>query len=433
MSKRQDKTLLQQMASLLPSAWLEKQARDLAVVRRQRLVHVADFVWTLILAFGSGKDCSLTSLHGTFERHTNQKLAQNSFNKRFTPQMATLMVSCVHLLLEQALQGLPRFEPGWLDHFSKLTAIDATVIKVHHSLRKLWPSTTPGQAAVKLHAIYNLTHALPHKLKLSQGTLHDSKAWRDIGHWASGHLFLFDLGYYSFSFFASLCRHQAFFVTRAKMNFDPVIVAVNGTWPGRAMKLEGKTLSEVLPRLKRQFVDVMVEVSYKGPKRKGKAKTETLRLRMVLVLNKASGEYHRYLCNLDPAVQSAQEVEALYKLRWEIELLFKSLKSASGGLGRIPGRRACVVECLLWASVAKLLLSRILLRRARKMRGLQERHLPENRWDKRFSDITGDLLQVLVVRRCSERSRDPFMDFLCRCASDPNPKRRNNLDSLVIY
>ncbi|MBH24561.1 MAG: hypothetical protein CMH57_08935 [Myxococcales bacterium] len=431
MGETQDTLLTEQMASLLTVMWLQEQAHQLGVVKRQRLVHITDFVWTLIVAFGTGKDTTLTALCSTFNLHTGLDLAQSSFNKRFTPQMATLMATSVTHLLQTARESLPRFDSKWLDYFSNLTAIDATIIRVHDSLRSLWPSCTAGQAAIKLHAVHNVTHAMPHKFQLSAGTLHDSKPWRRLGAWVKGHLLLFDLGYYNFNFFARLQAKGALFVTRAKSDFNPVILKVHGKTRGQAMEVEGKRLAEVLPRLRRKVLDAEVEVTHKTRKYKEKQRTKTMRLRLVMVYNEETGQYHRYLCNLDPQIQDGLMVAALYGLRWEVELLFKALKSSSGGLVKVPGKRACVVECLVWASIAKLLISRIMLRRVRKQRGVLERHIPENRWDKRLCDIASQLLNALVQRRRAA-SADPLMDFLLRTAPDPNRHRRTPLDSLAL-
>lgn len=431
MNETEDTTLSGQMASLLSNEWLQSQANELGVVQRQRLLHITDFVWVLMMVFGTGQATTLASLRSAFNLHTGLGLAQSSFNQRFTSSMASLMAACVSKLLNHAHDDLPRFESKWLEHFSNITAIDSSIIRVHDCLRQVWPSTAPGQAALKLHAVYNVTHSMPHKFKLTAGTVHDGTPWRKVGQWVSKRLFLVDLGYYDFKFLARLQKHKALFVTRAKSNFNPVILKVHSKHRGRAMDLEGKTLAEVLPRLKRQVLDVQVEVSYPSGKQKKSSRNQTLSMRLVLVFNEETGKYHRYLCNLDPTEQDALAVAGLYKLRWEIELLFKALKSDGGGLGKIPGKRACVVETLLWASIARLLLSRIFLRKVRKTRGSLERVIPERRWDKRLSEAAHHILNVLVPRR-RKPSADPLLDFLLRCAPDPNADRRSLLDPLTI-
>ncbi|ELY93704.1 transposase (ISH5) [Natrialba taiwanensis DSM 12281] len=52
--------------------------------------------------------------------------------------------------------------------------------------------------------------------------------------------------------------------------------------------------------------------------------------RLVGVRNDDSGEYHLYLTNLDRDDYRAPDIAQLYRARWEIELLFKELKSRFG-------------------------------------------------------------------------------------------------------
>jgi len=60
----------------------------------------------------------------------------------------------------------------------------------------------------------------------------------------------------------------------------------------------GKKLRDVLPRLKREILDVEVEVEFKRRKYKGKQSTVKRRFRMVCAFNSDSGEYHTYLTNI---------------------------------------------------------------------------------------------------------------------------------------
>ncbi len=430
MNESKDTTFAGQMASLLPNSWLLQQAKEQGVVKRQRLLHIQDLIWTLILAFGTGHDVTLTDLRASLNLRTGQDLAASSFNQRFTPQLASMMFLCVQHLLEQARQARPAQQSKWLQYFSNMTAIDSTVIKVHHSLRHLWPSCKNAQAALKIHAAHNLAHGLPCDFKMTAGTVHDIKPYKTVGAWVKGHLMLVDLGYYCFNLLERLDRQQAFFVTRAKSNFNPVIKAVHGKCKGRPIDLEGKKLDEVMGRLKRQVVDVMVEVQVPKRKYKGKRRFKTFQMRLVLVRNDETSKYHSYLTNL-PVHVSGQEVASLYKMRWEIELLFKALKSGGGGLVSIPGKREAVVKTLVWASLAKLLLSRLMLRRVRRGQRHKPGRFPEGRWEKRFAQLAGPLMNHLIPLRVP-LPPDPIMHFLLTEALDPNKHRAKPLYSLAI-
>ena len=80
----------------------------------------------------------------------------------------------------------------------------------------------------------------------------------------------------------------------------------------------GKRLRDVLPLLKREVLDVEVEVKFKRRKYRGKQSMVNRRFRLVCVFNSESGKYHTL---------AAEDIARLYAARWEIELIFKELKS----------------------------------------------------------------------------------------------------------
>ena len=73
-------------------------------------------------------------------------------------------------------------------------------------------------------------------------------------------------------------------------------------------------------------------------------------------------EYRFYLTNIDPDSLDAQCVAQTYAARWQIELIFKELKSHYR-LDELPTSKAYIVETLLLGAVITLLVSRRLLRR----------------------------------------------------------------------
>ncbi|MFQ6073089.1 MAG: hypothetical protein ACE5KT_10385 [Methanosarcinales archaeon] len=79
---------------------------------------------------------------------------------------------------------------------------------------------------------------------------------------------------------------------------NPNIIKLNKTYRGNSIPIEGKKLKDVLPYLKREVLDVMVEITFKKRKYKGKQTTITQLFRLVAVLNKKTGKYHLYITNI---------------------------------------------------------------------------------------------------------------------------------------
>ena len=152
-----------------------------------------------------------------------------------------------------------------------------------------------------------------------------------MGPWLKGCILLLDLGYFKYLFFDRIDRYGGYFVSRLKRkrNANPLIVAANRKWRGNSIDVVGKRLRDVLPLLKREVLDVEVEVKFKLKRRKyrGKQSMVNRRFRLVCVFNKESGKYHTYLANIPVEILAAEDIARLYAARWEIELIFKELKS----------------------------------------------------------------------------------------------------------
>ena len=70
------------------------------------------------------------------------------------------------------------------------------------------------------------------------------------------------------------------------------------------------------------------------------------RFRMVCAFNSDSGKYHTYLTNIRVEILSAEEIALLYGARWEIELIFKELKSHYR-MDQISSANPNIVKCLI--------------------------------------------------------------------------------------
>jgi putative transposase len=93
-------------------------------------------------------------------------------------------------------------------------------------------------------------------------------------------------------------------------------------------------------------------------------------------------------------VLSAEEVASLYRMRWEIELTFKELKSQYA-LDAFRTTNANIVEALIWAA---LVASRRIynLVRARAPPELKPRHTPMM-WSNEFREGGGAVLGFLLA------------------------------------
>jgi len=420
-------TLTQPLTTLLPREKIEQEAHRLGVVVRRRTVDIYALVWTLALGFQEGSRRSIATLHWAYQKATGHSLSRSSFYERFTPKLATLL----RILAQEAIASLgpaAGVAPQLLASFRELLALDATVVRLHALLAKAYAAcrTNHTKAAAKLHVVMNILDGSPSRVKLTPERVHDQTPWRRVGQWVQGSLLLFDLGYFCYHLFDRIDHNGGFFLTRLKANANPMIVAVHRQWRGQSIELVGKRLKEVLPRLRRQVLDVEVEVQFQRRAYRGHHSRARRTFRLIAIRNQETGEYHVYLTNLPADRLPAEDVQAVYALRWQVELLFKALKT-HGRLEQLPSSNQAIVEAWVWASVLAAAASQALYRLIRASVP-QERFVPLLRWAAVFSRTVEELLRLLLHPDVSEAHQ--LMGLLIKQATDPNVNRKKRAISL---
>ena len=156
--------------------------------------------------------------------------------------------------------------------------------------------------------------------------------------------------------FDCIDRNGGYFLSRLPASANPRIVGVHRRWRGRSIELEGHRLDEVADRLKREVLDVEVEVEFQRRVYAGRRRTDRRRLRLVGVRDPDSSSYWFYLTNIASEELDANALAQVYACRWQVELVFKELKSYYR-LDELPTRKPSVVEALLLASIITLLAS----------------------------------------------------------------------------
>ena len=96
---------------------------------------------------------------------------------------------------------------------------------------------SPGDSPhAELHMmVMSVLSYTPREVKLSAERVGDTVPWKRLERWVNGCLLLFDLGCYEFHLFDRIDYNGGSFLSRAKANFNPVIVSTNRAWRGRAV------------------------------------------------------------------------------------------------------------------------------------------------------------------------------------------------------
>ncbi len=392
-------------------------ARKMGVIKRARKKDLWLLLWTLILGFSIGSKRTLTGLYQEYNEHAKETVSFSSFQGWLSEELAAFLK---HLCIEAIGETQPtlKLHNHVLARFTELIAIDSTVLNLHRFLRKHFKSTAKTGAAAKLHVAINILSATIKSVKLTGQRVGDGTPWKRLGPWVSGRLLLIDLGYYDFNLFSRIEDNGGFFVSRVKTTANPRIVENLRSCPGRSRTLVGKKLKDILPHLQRDVIDVIVELTVTKRKYRGKKRTEQRRFRMVGLKRPEVG-YFLYFTNLPHDEIPADDLAAIYTLRWQIELFFASLKG-HGRLDHLPSSKKEVVEVLIWASLLADLCSRRLYRWLRNLIAAN-RYMPPRRFSTVYCRVAADLLELLYHPDDGRWIR--LLRRLLRDVPDPNINR----------
>jgi len=239
---------------------------------------------------------------------------------------------------------------------------------------------------------------------------------------------LFDRGYPSPSFWWRIHCQGGFFLTRLPTDYDPVVVEDNRRHRGRVRRARGSRLRAAIEGLKRKYIDIEADIRvHIRPYRKPKGRNIRQPFRVVGVMNPKTRKYHLYVTNAPVDALPAEMVGDMYRLRWEVELLYKAAKSGSG-MNELPSAQPHVVRMLVYAALMRTTLA--MKARTRAMAAAKKNlWINPIQWMTIWNHLLVDCLERLLLPP-AERSAWTWAD-LAWMARDPNRRRRPTRERLV--
>lgn len=195
------------------------------------------------------------------------------------------------------ISNLPNFEKTETKNIVKI--LDSSPIRldlVNHP----WAEKTQRIEGIKLHLMYDLTNAIPTYFEFSGARTNDIEIGKKVNI-DKGSTYVFDKGYMNFNWWNEIDEHEAFFVTRLKIN--------NAIIEETKIQIHNEQISSQLIKFK--------------PSHHWKNRTCTKLFKRVIVQRENNTPLILVTNDLN---RSSEEIAELYKQRWQIELFFKWIK-----------------------------------------------------------------------------------------------------------
>ncbi len=308
------------------------------VVDRRTEVGPLSFVVCLVHCyFGDSKTFSLEAIRRFMMKQTGTKIKRSAFWERLGTARLGGFLNGVVVELMGRLKTTVGVGKALLEKLgvSGIVLVDSSSITLPDAAKGSWPGTRTS-AGIKWHLAFDVLSGMMVWFQTTPTKVHDSNCFPEISSLV-GKLVVFDLGYWDYGLLLALENARVFFLSRVKSNS---VIMIKKVVKGLPKGYAGRSLFSVpLTRFRGRVVDVFIEKMHKG---------ETLACRVVGFWNPHEGCYHWYATNL---VAAAAIMYPLYRLRWQIELVFKSCKNSLNA-NEIPSAKKEIIQNLLLASIA---------------------------------------------------------------------------------
>lgn len=228
---------------------------------------------------------------------------------------------------------------------SAILLLDSSSSSLPKNAKNIFPAPRKNVApsAIKLHLCFDLFAGAINWFQLTPATTHDRKGFPPIRSLV-GKLIIFDLGYWDYQLMADIKKIGGFFLTRVKTNATIHVLKVICGLPRK--NFEGwDLLDRRLPKIKSKIVEVLGEFSQNGK--------PLFSTRVIGFWNPTSNQYHWYATNL---LVSAELIYPLYRIRWQIELVFKTFKSCLR-LADLPTANPRIIYSLIYSALAAVMIA----------------------------------------------------------------------------
>lgn len=297
------------------------------------------------------------------------KVSKQSLHERFNQTS----VDFVKRLVEEQLQNqiTSSIKTEALKGFTSVKIKDSIRYQIPENLKEKYPGSSGGAsgAAAHIQFEFDLISGRTTDLHLTGGYRQDTTdAFETVSSVKEGELIIRDLGYFSMDVLEKIQEQQAYFISRLKPKVGIYqlkekkyvlldLVALHQelkdkklaykelkVYIGNDKKLPVRLVAEALPE---DVTEKRLARANKEAKKKGRSLSKDYKVYASLNL---------FITNVKEEILKTMHVRSLYRLRWQIELRFKTWKSYFN-IHKTKKMNCCRFECYLYASLLHILIN----------------------------------------------------------------------------
>jgi hypothetical protein len=267
------------------------------------------------------------------------KMSREALHSRFSASAVSFMQRCVEFVLKQRVNAMTVIDSHLLNHFKCIKIFDSTSWDIDPLLRSVLPGCggDASSANCKVQLCYEYLRGALSFFEVVPGKNPDSGYAKKLpDHIASGDLLIADLGYFRLETLMRTIKCGAYFVLRflvgttlldamtmQEIDLRRILQKVTGT----AYQMNVVMGSKEQTRVNCRLICLRVDEKIAEQRRRKLRQNAEKKGRTVSEMHLYMAGWILMVTNVPCEWLPPEMVRPLYGLRWQIELLFKQLKS----------------------------------------------------------------------------------------------------------
>jgi hypothetical protein len=363
MLNQKDYKEVQAKIRMLLETILEEGGKSSQFVKRPSKMTAQCFGQTMVLGCLADPNKSLSGF-AQVSADLEVDISPSGLNQRINEESVTLLKEVLGKSIQLSQSG--KKAEGILQQFQSVQVVDSSYMKVPKGLQEEFPGIGGPQAAgMKMWLNYDYLRGEIIALDVTAGREADQKSRIHIDHAHPGSLHLFDLGFFKQETFAEFGPRDAYFISRYQTQtalyepnddqtrFDLVRYLQKSDADqidlpcllGQKAKVPVRLVCQRLPK---QVAAARRRKAKQKAKADGRRKVPTERTLQLL-------DWAIFITNVPSEMLTVEQIVLIYRLRWQIELIFKLWKSRARLKEIGPFRRERIL-CQFYARLIGIVL-----------------------------------------------------------------------------
>ena len=373
------------------------------------------------------------------------RISRVALHYRFSAAAAAFLLKCLHFVLHQKFCSLGQINTKLLRPFRRVLIADSSSWDISEKLRSVLPGYggAASAASCKLQVVYDYKHGELKFLDMTAGTVPDNRYTNHLPDMLQrGDLLLIDQGYFKINTLANIITKGAFFLTRflvhtilkdaithAPINLAKYLHRIQGNAceVNVLMGGEGK-----MPQVACRLIALRVSEQVANERRRRLKKEAKKKRRSASVYHLGLCDWTLLITNVPQRWLPLEMARAFYTVRWQVELLFKQLKSILRIHQSDTGKENRL-RCELYGKlIGAVIIHRIHTVENNRLWNTQNRQVSMEKLYKRFQERAFTIFCFLLFSapKAVAYLRDQIKRIIPACLKGRQPTRLTTLEIL---